>query len=165
MRGFRRVNYSQESYPFLIYKRISFLHSLEYANQKLEQGYNYLVKRITAKWDTRAAPLAPAFISPPLLIAMYTGGASISHQQLPVDFALITSPAGSGVFYDAAVSSRPMSAVARKMDKTINIPVLAYDVLQIEISGATIASNTVPELNHPSFCDVLVEGRYFPITD
>jgi hypothetical protein len=77
MRQLRRFNYSQESYPFLIYKRLSFLHSLEYASVKLDHGYNYLLKRITAKWDTAGSLLVPAFSDSPLSIALYTGGSSI----------------------------------------------------------------------------------------
>lgn len=158
----RRVNPEGESYPFLIYKRIAFLSSTEYANYKLENGYDYLIKRVTAKWSRYGEKAAPALQAPQINIKMFTGGASIAHQQLPVDLALITSPSGDAVFFDGAIASRPLKAAPRKLHKTLNIPCLAYDVIQLEVSGAAINSAVNPDLNYPAYMDLLIEGRYFP---
>ena len=159
------IDFSRESFPFFFYRRINVLHATEYITFPLDYGFNYLVKRIVAKWDAQNVFPVGAYLSPDPLVEILRFS-YIPGQNTPFALSLITSPASAGVAFvpAATVPTSPMSAAPRRAHKKINLLYAFKDVLYVRISGLVVTSAVNAELNHPSYIDLLVEGRYFPET-
>jgi hypothetical protein len=159
------VDFSRESFPYLFYRRINVLRGTEYITFALDYGFNYLVKRIAVKWDGQNIFPVGAYLSPDVLAELLRYSC-IAGQNVPFALPLVTSPASSGVSFipSAVVATSPMQAVPRKAHKAVNLLYAFKDVLYIRLSGMNVVSSVNPELNHPSYIDLLVEGRYFPET-
>jgi hypothetical protein len=156
------VDFSRESYPYLIYNKIGFIYSAMDLTIPLDYGYNYMVHRINARWSSQSGAVPGTYASP-LLLEIFKDAGRTALQLHPISLQLATSPAESGVSVDLVNPGRPMTA--RQMDFSVaqNILFRFRDVIYLRVSNITaITIPGNPDGSLPSYLDFLIIGRYYP---
>lgn len=163
------VDYEKESRPYWFYQRVAVLHVSETVVFDVPQGYHYLVKQISATWDSRDAGVT--YQSPDPLLEITQIVISRNLQSAPYPLPLISSPAAPGVVWQNVVASavdlqgfgRCLTAAAPRLYKTQNAAFQARSNILLRLSGFALVSAVNPDLNHPSYIDVILEGRLHPV--
>jgi len=154
-------DFSKESYPVALYRRVSILFDPMPLTFIVPNGYHFLLYRANMKWAGHNPGIPGSWATPPKMTLVKSSGRRIFN--VPCDLSLISSPADDGVAVDFTNPAFPHTAT--QLDRSKALPQLFYfgDTINIELSGFTIASNADPTLNTPSFVDVVLLGRYHPV--
>lgn len=158
------VDFSRESMPYFYYTRLAVTAPVIYAAFDIPLGFTYLLKRIVSTWDTTDA--GGTFLSPQPLVEVIHDAKARLLQSDPYPLALETSPAGAGVVWqnvaasavDASAFARSLTAKPRKYQRTRNYLFEFRSALRVRLTGFTVVG-AVADNNHPSYIDLVTEGR------
>jgi len=158
------VDSQAETMPYFFYRRVAVVAPEMLVSFDVPLGFTYLLKRIVSTWDTTDA--GATFLSPQVLVEVIHDAKSRYLQPVPFPLALETSPAGAGVLWvnvaatavDQDAYGRSLTAKPRKYQRTRNYLFEFRSALRFRLSGMTIVG-AVADNNHPSYIDILTEGR------
>lgn len=158
------VDFSRESFPYFLYKKIGFVYDQMTITFPLDYGFHYMIERINARWSSQN-PAVPGFAFP-VQIEFFKNGGALALQLHPVDFQLMTSPAESGVAVDTLpganpaypFTARPLN-VTKKLDSLLRF----RDVINIRFTNVTaITVPGDPNGSIPSYLELMIIGRNYP---
>jgi hypothetical protein len=164
----QKIDIAKSRYPYLIFRRIPLLNHANTISVAINYGFDFLLRRITASYDSQDA--GGVALYPALDISLVQTSRQRSLQNQAFSILLISSPGSEGVYYAAAPAavdtdlfSKVFFAAPRELHKTLNILYRHREEIMLSISGATIASAVNPDLNNPSYVDIVLEGDNIPI--
>ena len=160
---------TRDDRAFYLYKRIQFLHPTEYVLFQLDWGFNYILREIREVHDETGGREA---LNPPIYIQALQTGSTIQYHVDPVPIFQMVTPGPSGCDYYVEANPYPpgvatgfginFTAVPAKISKLDWGYIWPYrDAIQLQITGQTIVSTTDPTQNSPSYCDIMLIGRYY----
>jgi hypothetical protein len=145
-----------ETTPYFIYKQIPISHPREPFLFTINYTNGYMLRSIVAHWPTLGR-----FFAGELKIEFFNQANFKSRQNVPVDLALLSTPAQNT---DSRSFTEPngvltMTQGQRTSRKILNFFYPYNDTIHLEISGQYFSSSNAWE---PEYVDIMLEGYYIP---
>lgn len=162
-----KLDFAAQATPYLIYERVITRNSFRaYMNSPLENGYNFFLRKITARWaekwpanDNPDFPFpAPTNFTQDLQLEFFANGRPGARQVQPIPAQLITSPGGGDSQIGVMGTNIALTSSAPKATKLLNFFYAFRDVVQISVTGQTFFGAI--GINLPVWVDIVLHGYY-----
>lgn len=156
------VNPEVQPVPRFYYRRVEISSSVAYVNFTLDQGYYYILRKVTFKAPGEDSPLTVQY--PFLNIDIYNQGFNRHHNNNPGFLRLGSSPGQTGVIDTASpapvdnnIFSRSFTATPVKNLKVFELILPNQGTMQFRITGQVFAAAWLP-----GYVDLVTEGHMIP---
>jgi hypothetical protein len=156
-------DFSKESRAFTFFKKVGLVTDPTSIIFQLDKDWDFNIERIHAEYPSVNAGIAGIYAKP-LLIQVSTNASSYQLQPEPFDISFICTPGTGGVLVDTTNPADPFSASTLDRAKLLNVLCYANGTIRVDVGNVTqLNSPTNPALNLPSFFEIMIIGRYFPV--
>lgn len=160
---FAVVDFENESFPFMYYKRIGGFFDPMYINFLIDPGYCFYLHEIRARYSNENTNLPGAYADPPRFQIIRDPAI---FNIFPFDIPLLSSPGEANIQVDMVNPARPMTA-PDAFTRSVKMHVLYRfrEVLTIKVSNFTIlAVPANPDFSLPSYIEIAAIGRLHPVS-